>query len=112
MLRGSAAEGREFAALQFTNAGRRTCVLAGYPTVTLRQHGRNVGTVSQPAAAAQSRMSLRPGETAQSRLDDYIGCQAPLSDELHVVVPGSTTAVTQPAQLRACTLRVGALSRA
>lgn len=111
VIRGSADRGREFAALQFTNTGTTRCTLNGYPVVTLLLRGRAVGTASQPAGPATSSYPLAPGATAESRLDDYTTCSAPLSDEIHVVVPGSTQSATRPGQLRACTLRTGALGR-
>ncbi len=111
VIRGSADRGREFAALQFTNGGPARCTLFGYPTVTLRLGGRQVGSTSQPAGPATSRYVLAPGATAESRLDDYTACQAPLSDTIRVVVPGSTQSASRPGQLRACTLRVSALGK-
>jgi hypothetical protein len=42
-------------------------------------------------------------------LRDYSTCQAPLSDNARVGVPGESTTVVRPAELRACTLRVGQL---
>jgi hypothetical protein len=52
---------------------------------------------------------VAPGQTVQSTLRDYSTCQAPLSDNARVTVPGETTKAVRPAQLRACTLRVGQL---
>ncbi|MDT4924379.1 MAG: hypothetical protein QOG01_2092 [Pseudonocardiales bacterium] len=109
VIRGSASPGAEFAALQFTNIGARSCTLVGYPTVTLLLKGKLIGTPSQPASAARSRMTLRPGDTAESKLNDYTSCQAPLSDNVDVVVPGSAISAVRPAQLRACILRVSPL---
>jgi hypothetical protein len=110
VIRGSASPGAEFAALQFTNIGADSCTLVGYPTVTLLLKGQLLGTPSQPASTARSRITLRPGDTAESKLNDYTSCQAPLSDYVRVVVPGSTISAARPAQLRACTLRVSALA--
>jgi uncharacterized protein DUF4232 len=109
VIRGSAARGLEFAALQFTNDGTKRCTLAGYPTVNLRLKGKRIGTVSQPATSKSSSRTLAPGDTAESRLNDYTDCQAPLSDQIRVVVPGSSQSAIRPGQLRACTLRVSAL---
>jgi hypothetical protein len=108
VLRGSGVAGREFAALQFTNTGSTSCTLHGYPTVTLLLKGRTIGSPSQPADAAASSRRLAPGDTAESRLDDYVmNCQAPLSDSVRVVAPTSSVTLTRPdIQLRACLLRV------
>jgi hypothetical protein len=110
VIRGSADHGREFAALQFTNDAGTRCRLEGYPTVTLRKQGKTIGTPSQPATSAASARDLAAGDTAESLLTDYTNCQAPLSDEIQVVVPGSTITAVRPAQLRACTLRVAGLT--
>ena len=111
VIRGSAARGFEFAALQFTNAGSSTCRLFGYPQAALRLRGKAVGKPAQPAGTAASRFTLKPGQTAESRLTDYTNCQAPLSDEVRVVVPGSSIHTIRPAQLRACVLRVSKLGQ-
>ena len=110
VIRGSAAPGYEFAALQFVNTGTTRCVLNGYPSVRLLLRGKPVGTASAPAGRATSRFVLAPGATAESRLRDYSSCQAPLSDQIRVVAPGSSISLTRPAQLRACTVRVAALT--
>ncbi len=110
VIRGSAAPGYEYAALQFVNAGTTSCVLNGYPGVRLLLRGAVVGPASAPAGRAMSRFVLAAGATAESRLKDYSSCQAPLSDEIRVVAPGSSISLTRPAQLRACTLRVSPLT--
>jgi eukaryotic-like serine/threonine-protein kinase len=109
VIRGSASPGAEFAALQFTNIGATSCTLYGYPAVTLLLKGSRIGTPSQPATTSTSRMTLRPGDTAESKLNDYTNCQAPLSDSIRVVAPGSTIHAVRPGQLRACILRVSKL---
>jgi hypothetical protein len=108
VIRGSGAPGYELAALDFVNTGKASCVLIGVPTVTLLRGGVQVGTVSKPssAAAALSRYRLAPGAVGESRLKDFSTCQAPLSDEIKAVAPGSTISTTRPGQLRACALRV------
>ena len=109
VIRGSAAQGVEFAALQFVNTGTFRCVLNGYPTASLLRGGSAVGSVSAPASTATSRFVLEPGATAESLLRDFSTCQAPLSDQIRVVAPGSSITAVRPAQLRACSLRVAAL---
>jgi hypothetical protein len=107
VIPGGASLGQEFAALQFTNSGKRTCGLVGFPDVTLLRKGTQVGQSSQPATGT-SRRTLAPGAVAESKLYDYTqSCQAPLSDEIKVVVPGSTIIYARPQfQMRACVLRV------
>jgi len=107
---GGASVGQEIAALQFTNDGSAPCELFGYPTVTLLRAGKPLGRPSQPASTAVSHRTLAPGETAESLLRDYVGnCQAPLSDEVRVVAPGSTKSLARPFVMRACVLRTDRL---
>jgi hypothetical protein len=107
---GGASMGQEIAALQFTNDGTTSCRLVGYPTVTLYRGGAMVGRPSEPAGARMSSRTLAPGDTAESLLHDYVvNCQAPLSDTLRVVAPGSTQRFGRPMQMRACVLRTDPL---
>jgi hypothetical protein len=109
VIRGSASLGQEIAALDFVNAGTKTCVLAGYPGVTLLLKGKAIGQPSRPATTVPSVRTLKPGDVAESVLHDYTSCQAPLSDNVKVTVPGTTKTAVRPAQLRACILRVAKL---
>lgn len=110
ILPGGATFGEEIAGLQFTNEGTTTCRLVGYPTVTLLRQGRPIGRPSQPATTAGSTRTLAPGEVAESLLHDNIrNCQAPLSDTVRVVAPGSTISASRPMQLRACVVRIDPL---
>jgi hypothetical protein len=109
VIRGSASLGQEFAALQFVNSGDSSCMLVGYPTATLLLKGRQIGKQSVPASTRPSSRRLKPGGTAESLLHDYTNCQAPLSDNVRVTVPGTTNTAVRPAQLRGCTLRVDRL---
>lgn len=110
VIPGGAAEGTEIAALQFTNDGKKGCRLVGYPGVVLVKKGHKIGTPSQPGGPMPGRaVRVPPGKTVQSMLRDYSSCQAPLSDTARVTVPGESTTVTRPIELRACTLRTGQL---
>lgn len=110
MIPGGAVEGTEIAALQFTNEGKHGCTLVGYAAVMLSKRGNDVGTPSQPGGPLPGRsVPVAPGQTVQSMLRDYSSCQAPLSDTARVTVPGETTTVARPIELRACTLRIGQL---
>lgn len=110
VIRGSGDAGQEFAALQFTNTGATACVLNGYATVTLLLRGKQVGKASTPSGSTTSTRRLAPGATAESRLTDFVrNCQAPLSDTIRVLAPGSDLSAQRPGQLRACTLHVGPL---
>jgi uncharacterized protein DUF4232 len=112
ILPGGASPGQEIAAVQFTNAGSTPCLLVGYPTVQLFLHNQLIGTRSQPSTPGTvSSRRLAPGEVAESLVHDYTQtCQAPLSDTVRVIVPGSTQTYLRPGmQLRACLLKVDKL---
>jgi hypothetical protein len=110
VIPGGASVGQEIAALQFTNNGSASCTLVGYPQVTLLRSGRAAGRPSQPASTANSQRTLAPGETAESLLHDYVtNCQAPLSESVRVVAPGSSVDLVRPFELRVCVLRVDKL---
>jgi hypothetical protein len=109
VIRGSAIPGQEIAALQFVNSGHASCVLVGYPSVTLLRKGKAIGHPSQPSSSRRSMRALRPGEVAESLLRDYSSCNAPLSDNVRVTVPGTSKSAVRPAELRACTVRIDRL---
>ena len=109
VLPGGASPGQEIAAVQYTNAGTTSCLLVGYPTVTLLLHGQRIGLPSSPSTPDRaSSRQLAPGEIAESLVHDYTQtCQAPLSDSIRVTVPGTTQTYLRPGmQLRACRLRI------
>lgn len=108
VLLGSGAPGFEFAALQFVNDGSKACTLVGVPTVTLLRHGKQTGTLSQPSKdrARFTTYHLAPGAVAESKLKDFSTCNAPLSQTIRVVAPGSSISTTRPGELRACRLVV------
>jgi hypothetical protein len=111
VLPGGAIAGQEVAGVQFTNSGATPCVLVGYPTVTLLRGGKQIGRPSEPAKSATSRRTLQPGEVAESLVHDYtLNCEAPLSDSVKVVVPGSSQSMVRPQfQMRGCILRADPL---
>ena len=111
MIPGGASPGEEIAAVQFVNTGNAKCVLAGYPTVILMRDGKRIGKPSQPASDRPSSRTLKPGAIAESLVHDYTQtCQAPLSDTVKVLIPGTAKSYLRPHfELRACILRVARL---
>jgi hypothetical protein len=98
--------------VQFTNEGSTPCRLVGYPSVQLFLNSQQIGSRSQPSTPGSlSSRELQPGDVAESLVHDYTQtCQAPLSDTVRVVVPGSRQTYLRPGlQLRACLLRVDKL---
>lgn len=110
VIPGGAIRGAEIAALQYVNDGRSACRISGFPTARLLRNGQQIGTPSQPNGRAAKTMTLQAGATAESLLQDFSSCEAPLSDHVRVTVPNrgsaATTTVIRPARLRACILRV------
>ena len=108
VLLGSGAPGYEFAALEFVNDGRSACTLTGVPAVTLLLDGKKIGTASQPSSdrARFRTYRLAPGAVAESKLKDFSSCNAPLSQSIKVVAPGTDISSKRPGQLRACKLVV------
>jgi hypothetical protein len=111
VIYGGADPGDEVFGVQFTNTGSKKCTLYGYPTVTLLRDGRQIGRPSQPSTTQPSVLALAPGEVAESLLHDYTqACNAPLSDTVKVLLPGSTQIYMRPQfQRRACVLRADKL---
>lgn len=108
VLIGSGSLGTEYAAIDFVNDGSTSCTLVGVPTVTLLRNGAQTGPASVPssAQAQYTQYELAPGATGQSRLNDSSSCNAPLSDTVKVVAPGSDITAARPGELRACKLVV------
>ncbi len=65
VISGGAAPGTEIAALQFTNAGTRSCALGSFRTVRLLLKGELIGTPSQPLRRLPRRS--RSGWATRSR---------------------------------------------
>lgn len=73
--------------------------------------GELIGTPVAAVGASATTLTLRLGHTVESLMRDYLGGQAPLSDNSRVAVPGESTALVRPIELRACTLRLDPLDR-
>lgn len=106
-LRGSGAQQREYAAINFTNKGSKACTMYGYPGVSLRSNGVLLG---QPAtrdlSITPAIVKLNPGDLVQAQIVDNSSCQAALSDTVRVYPPDSTQYVDLPLELRGCTLTI------
>ena len=92
-LPGSGAAGSFFYQLEFSNTGRRTCWLYGYPGVSaINGNGTRIG----PAASHSGRralVTLRPGATAHAILQiveagNIAGCHLRTAAGLKVYPPG------------------------
>jgi Protein of unknown function (DUF4232) len=110
VIRGSAAQQQEFALITYTNTSTAACSMNGYPTVALLLNGAQLGKPAGHSSVAAKQVTLAPGVQAESLITDFSACQAPLSDTVRVVPPGTTTAVEKPAELRGCSLIVDPVS--
>jgi hypothetical protein len=67
-----------------------------------------LGTPAKPTAdAASTAVVLAPGDTAQAQVTNKTkNCGAQVSDNAVIAIPGTSRTVTQPMQLRACSVTV------
>lgn len=93
--------------LDFTNASRAPCTLAGYPAVSAyRADGAPLGAAADRELSAAGRVVLAPGQTAHAALDVSVparGCGPVRAAGLRVVPPGQTAARYFRRPLTACT---------
>ena len=96
--------------LDFTNVGRASCTLAGYPEVAAyRGDGVQVGTAAGDDRSAPSHhVVLAPGQTAHATLDASVPaarCGPVQAAGLRVVTPGQAAARYVRRPLTACAAR-------
>ena len=107
-VRGGASQGREYAAVSFTNKSTTRCTLRGYPAAQLLRNGALLGNpAAQDTSGTVRTRTLRPKATVQSVLSAVSTCQSPLSDHVRVIVAGQSASVDVAIQLRACSLTIG-----
>ena len=54
--------------VEFSNIGKATCTVTGYPTVKLTENGTQVGLKATTSGAAPATVTLKPGQTAHIAL--------------------------------------------
>jgi hypothetical protein len=95
--------------VDFTNASRTPCTLAGYPAVSAyRGDGAPVGTAARHELSAAGHVLLRPGQTAYAALDVSVPgrrCGPVRATGLRVAAPGQTAARYLRRPLTVCTSR-------
>lgn len=109
LIRGGAIPLQEIALITFTNTGTTECSMFGFPGVSLRAAGKQLGQALRSPIAAKT-VRLMPGEQAQAQITDFSSCQAPLSDTVRIYPPNLTTYVDKPFELRACRFQVDPVS--
>ena len=95
-----APEGNGFAGgasfvVEFSNTGKRTCTVKGFPKVTLTENGKQVGLRATTFGSAPATVTLRPGWTAHVALiisDAGAICKPARTNGLLVKPPGKTRA--------------------
>lgn len=88
-LPGDGYAGGVFYDLEFSNVGRHTCTLRGYPRVVAVSGGHQVGRGASHGSQKPLMVTLRPGATAHALLQVAIpGCAGPVSAEIYVYPPG------------------------
>lgn len=90
---GGGAAGTIFYPLEFSNTGRRTCALFGFPGVSAVKNGRQVGGAAIRTGSKHLAI-LRPGQTAHAILGiveagNIAGCH---------VIPGASLKIFAPNQ--------------
>jgi Protein of unknown function (DUF4232) len=114
---GTGAAGSTYYALDFTNVGRSTCTLDGYPAVSFVTSGPHRNEVGRPAfrnpAFASHVVTLSPGSTAHADLQVQLAqnypaaiCKPVTAHGLRVLPPGSTDARYLKFSAVTCTGRV------
>jgi hypothetical protein len=106
VLRASGAAGHQYAFLQFTNIGSKSCSLTGFPGVQLLKAGRPLGQPAARSALAATRVQIAPGAALTARLVDDSTCNADNADSVQIIPPNRTDKIVLPSALRGCPLHI------
>lgn len=85
--------------------------MTGFPGVSLRKGGSQVGQPANRSSLSPTTVALGPGTVATSTVHIASSCNAPLSDTLRVYPPDQTAYVDVPAVVRACPATVDPVVR-
>jgi hypothetical protein len=104
---GGGTAGTIFYPLEFTNIGRRSCVLGGYPVAAaVTQDGHQIGPSSRRLRSRHGLVRLRPGWTAHALLGIIEAgnvCSSPVTAVgLLVRAPGQRGSTNLPFSFEAC----------
>lgn len=81
--------------VEFSNTGKATCTVKGYPTVKLTRNGKQVGLKATHFGPAPAMVTLKQGQTAHVALiitDAGAVCRPVPTNGLSVQPPGKTQA--------------------
>jgi hypothetical protein len=106
---GSAAAGSTYHEIEFTNNGRTTCSLTGFPGVSALSSGKQLGSSARGDGESRRTFALAPGATAHSQLrvtdvENYppSRCARSQATELRIYPPNDFTARTVRFSFLAC----------
>lgn len=108
------AAGSTYYPLRFRNASEAACTLAGYPGVSWRRDGKQVGrAASRDTTAAPSPVLLLPGQTAHSTLQVAEAGNYPPEEckpvtvyRMRVRLPGQSSSVTLRLKAQVCSAKM------
>ncbi len=106
VLRASGAAGHQYAFLQFTNIGARSCSLTGFPGVQLLKASTPLGQPAVRSALAARKVQIAPGAALTARLVDDSTCNAGNADSIQIIPPNRSDKVVLPSALRGCPLQI------
>jgi hypothetical protein len=104
---GGGSAGTIFYPLEFSNIGRHSCTLTGYPVVTgVSGSGKQIGDPSRPLTSRHGVVRLRPGKTAHALLGIVEAgnvCSHPVTaTDLRVRAPGQRGTTDIPFSFDTC----------
>jgi uncharacterized protein DUF4232 len=112
---GEGTAGTYYRALIFTNKGKRTCTIQGFPGVSYvtGDDGHQVGQAAERNGAKKAAVTLDPGESANVTIGfrdidafDEAGCQPTETRGLRIYPPHEYDSVFVPANGRGCAGKV------
>jgi hypothetical protein len=92
----NAAAGTTYYPIEFTNTGKSSCTLYGYPGVQgLASASKTVGPAASRVTQTRKTVTLAPGQTAHATLGIVVagniaGCQSAAASGLQVYAPNET----------------------
>ncbi|MGH3497518.1 MAG: DUF4232 domain-containing protein [Nocardioidaceae bacterium] len=110
----SGAAGTEYRNIRFTNTGTRTCALLGYPGVSFRTAGHQVGFAARRSGMSYRSIMISPGGHAVAAYGipnpgnfPRARCHAARATAVRIYAPGAYRSVRLPDRVRLCTTRFG-----
>jgi hypothetical protein len=107
VLRGGSTPGQELAGISVTNTSAVACSLTGAPAVQLMRDSQPLGSAATATDSGTSAVVLASGAEAQAQVTNKTkNCSSPVSQTAAITLPATTTVITKPMELRACSVSV------